>query len=167
MIETLLGKTPVLAKGAAVHSTAYAGGEVALGENSSVFPCAVVRGDMSAVTLGAFSNVQDCAVLHTDTDIPLIIGDYVTVGHGAILHSAEIGGNTVIGMGAIVLDRAVVGKNCIIGAGTLIPPGKVIPDGSVAVGNPFRILRETSADDIAANRQNALHYVELFRAFRK
>ncbi len=165
MTETIDGKAPVLKEGAAVHALAYVSGNVVLGEGSSVFPGASVRGDMAAITLGKCSNVQDNATLHTTEGIELVVGDYVTVGHNAVLHSARVGDNTIIGMGAIVLDGAVVGKNCIIGAGCVIAPGKHVPDGSIAVGNPFRILRELRDSDIAANRKNAEEYVMLSRRF--
>ena len=91
----------------------------------------------------------------------------MTVGHNAIVHSATVGDNTVIGMGAIVLDRAIIGKNCIIGAGTVIPPNKVIPDNSVAVGNPYKIIRTLSEEDAKANRKNAEDYVLLAQNFSK
>lgn len=167
MIEKLMGKTPQLSEGAAVHPLAYVAGDVKLGKNSSVFPGASLRGDENSIVVGESSNIQDNATLHTDLKTPVILGDYVTVGHNAIVHSATVGDNTVIGMGAIVLDRAVIGKNCIIGAGTVIPPNKVIPDNSVAVGNPYKIIRTLSDEDAKSNRKNAEDYVLLSRNFSK
>ncbi len=165
MIENFRGKKPVLRPGAAIHETAYVSGDVTLGRESSVFPMAAVRGDIAPIVIGDCSNVQDNATLHGSPGGRTVLGNYVTVGHNAIVHGATVGDNTIIGMGAIVLDDAVIGKNCIIGAGCVIPGGKVIPDNSVAVGNPYRILKTLTDEQAQSNRDNALEYVELSREF--
>ncbi len=100
-------------------------------------------------------------MLHTDYNMPMIVGDNVTIGHNAVLHSCDIGSNTLIGMGAVVLNAANVGDNCIVAAGTLIPGGKVIPPRSLVMGNPYRIVRELTDEEIAKTMQNAEDYVAL------
>lgn len=140
-------------------------GDVILGHEASVWFGAVIRGDNDPITIGARSNIQDGSVLHSDPGEPLTIGDDVTVGHLAMIHSCEIGSNTLIGIGAVVLGRARIGKNCLIGAGTLIPEGKEIPDGSLVVGSPGRVVRELSADQIAMLTASAAHYVHNWRRY--
>ena len=136
-------------------------GDVTLGNNVSIWYNAVIRGDMAPINIGDDSNVQECSVLHVSENIPLTIGKGVTVGHGAILHSCEIGDNSLIGMGAIILDNAKIGKNCIIAAGALVTGGTEIPDGSLVMGSPGKVRREMTEAEIEANRQNAAEYVHL------
>ena len=136
-------------------------GDVTLGNNVSIWYNAVIRGDMAPITIGDNSNVQECSVLHVSENIPLTIGQGVTVGHGAILHSCEIGDNSLIGMGAIILDNAKIGKNCIIAAGALVTGGTEIPDGSLVMGSPGKVRREMAEEEIEGNRKNALEYVHL------
>ena len=136
-------------------------GDVKMGDRVSIWYNAVIRGDMAPITIGDESNVQECAVLHVSENMPLTIGKGVTVGHGAILHSCTIGDNSLIGMGAIVLDGAKIGKNCIIGAGALVTGGTEIPDGSLVIGSPGKVRREMTEAEIEANRKNAEEYVHL------
>ena len=166
MIQSINGIDPVKDRTAYVHSAAVVIGDVTLKKESSVWPGAVVRGDLSHIEIGERTNIQDGCLLHT-THLPLIIGDDVTVGHGAILHSCDIGAGTLIGMGAIVLDAAKIGENCIIGAGTLIPPGKVIPPRSVVMGNPFKITRNVTNEDLANNAEGVAHYVQQIKNYIK
>lgn len=140
-------------------------GDVKLGDNCSVWYNAVIRADVSPVVIGDGSNVQDCCVIHGEAGTPTVIGSGVSVGHGAILHSCEIGDNTLVGMGAIVLNRAKIGKNCIIGAGALITQNTVVPDNSMYLGSPAKFFRSLTAEEIAANRSNADQYIKL--AFAK
>lgn len=166
MIQSINGADPAKDRTAYVHSAAVVIGDVTLKKESSVWPGAVVRGDLSHIEIGERTNIQDGCLLHT-THLPLIIGNDVTVGHGAILHSCDIGAGTLIGMGAIVLDAAKIGENCIIGAGTLIPPGKVIPPRSVVMGNPFKITRNVTNEDLANNAEGVAHYVQQIKNYIK
>lgn len=149
------------------HETAFiAQGAVVLGnvellKDSSVWYNAVVRADLADISIGEGSNVQECSVLHVDKNFPLKIGDFVTVGHGAILHGCEIGDNTLVGMGAIVLNGAKIGKNCIIGAGALVTGGTVIEDNSLVLGSPAKVRREVTAEEVAASKENADEYIHL------
>lgn len=141
-------------------------GDVTIGPDCGVWYNAVIRGDENSVTIGARSNIQDCAVIHVDTNYPVEIGDDVTIGHGAIVHGCQVGDNTIIGMGAIILNGAKIGRDCVIGAGALVTQGTEIPDGSIAFGNPAKIIRDTKPEEIAANKKNAELYVELAREGR-
>jgi carbonic anhydrase/acetyltransferase-like protein (isoleucine patch superfamily) len=134
-------------------------GRVTLKRNASVWFGAVLRGDNAPIVVGENSNVQDGCVLHTDDAFPLTIGAGVTVGHQAMLHGCTIGDNSLIGIGAVVLDGARIGRNCLIGAKTLIAEGKEIPDGSLVVGSPGRVLRPLSDDQLRMLQQSAAHYV--------
>lgn len=141
-------------------------GDVRLGENCSIWYNAVLRADEAPIAVGDGSNVQDNAVLHVTQGHPLTIGKDVTVGHGAILHSCAVGDNTLIGMGAIVLDDAVIGDNCIVAAGALVTGRTVIPDGSMVMGSPAKVKRELTQEEIEATRKNAQIYRELKEGYR-
>ena len=151
----IIHPTVVIALGAHVL------GEATLGPRCSVWYNAVVRTDEAPITIGAETNIQDCAVIHVSTGHPTAIGEGVTIGHGAIVHGCTVGNNTLVGMGAIILDGAEIGRDCIIGAGALITKGTRIPDGSMAFGNPARVIRSLGKEEIAANRANAAEYVRL------
>lgn len=142
-------------------------GDVVMHRNSSVWYGCVVRGDTDRIEIGEDSNIQDLSVLHTDLGITLKIGKGVTVGHQAMLHGCEIGDNSLIGIGAIVLNRAKIGKNCIVGAHALIPEGKEIPDNSLVVGAPGRVIRTLDDDTAAMLKLSAEHYVENHRRHRE
>jgi carbonic anhydrase/acetyltransferase-like protein (isoleucine patch superfamily) len=134
-------------------------GSVVLEEDASVWFNAVIRGDNDIITIGAGSNIQDGAVLHTDPGIPLTIGRNVTVGHLAMLHGCSVGDGSLIGIKAVILNRAVIGANCLIGAGSLIPEGKVIPDGSLVMGTPGKIVRTFTPMEIESLQKAADSYV--------
>lgn len=135
-------------------------GNVEIGKNSSVWFNAVIRADSDNVKIGENSNVQDNAVIHTSEGFGVEIGDNVTIGHGAIVHGCTIGNNVMIGMGAIVLNGAKIGNNSIIGAGTLVTQGKIIPEGSLAFGNPMKIVRQLTDDEIKSITDNANSYIK-------
>lgn len=135
-------------------------GNVEIGKNSSIWFNAVIRADSDNVKIGENSNVQDNAVIHTSEGFGVEIGDNVTIGHGAIVHGCTIGNNVMIGMGAIVLNGAKVGNNSIIGAGTLVTQGKIIPEGSLAFGNPMKIVRQLTGEEIQSILDNANFYVK-------
>ncbi|MBD5119001.1 MAG: gamma carbonic anhydrase family protein [Clostridiales bacterium] len=140
-------------------------GGVTFGPDCSVWFNAVIRGDGKPITLGRGCNVQDCAVLHSDV-FPTALGDRVTVGHGAIVHGCAVGDNTVVGMGAILLNGAKIGKNCMIGAGAVVTGKTDAPDGSLVLGNPAKVVRPLTDEEISGLRENAEHYIELKEAYR-
>lgn len=141
-------------------------GNVILEENASVWFNAVLRGDNDPITVGENSNVQDGSVLHTDIGCPLNIGKDVTIGHMVMLHGCTIGDESLIGIGATVLNRAVIGKNCIIGAHALIPEGKVIPDNSLVMGAPGKIVKQLSEPQVMMIKGSAQVYVDNWKRFK-
>lgn len=141
-------------------------GDVSLEEASSVWFNAVLRGDTEPIRIGTHTNIQDGCVLHVDPGFPVTIGSSVTVGHRAIVHGAQVGDNTVIGMGSVVLNGVVIGENCIVGASALLTQGKVFPPGVLILGSPAKSVRELTPDEIASNRDSARRYVERARIFK-
>ena len=142
-------------------------GKVIMARGVSVWFNAVIRGDNDPITIGENSNIQDCTVMHSDPGSPLTIGDGCTIGHKAIIHGCTIGDNTLIGMGATVLNGAVIGKNCLVGANALVTEGKTFPDGSLIVGSPAKAIKPLSEAAIQGLRGSALHYRENMKRFRK
>ena len=134
-------------------------GNVKMGKDTSVWYNATVRGDSNSITIGDETNIQDNAVIHVEDTHSVTIGNGVTIGHGAIVHGCTVGDNSLIGMGAIILNGAVIGRDCIIGAGALVTQNTNIPDGSLAFGNPAKVIRPVTEEQKAANRANALKYV--------
>ena len=161
------GSRPVLAEGAWVAPSADVIGDVQLGESASVWFGACIRADNGTVVIGARSNVQDGAMGHSDPGVPLVIGEEVTVGHQAILHGCTIGARTLIGMGAIILNRAVIGEDCIVGAGALVTEGKEFPAGSLIVGSPARAVRTLDDTARAGLRMSSAVYVANARRYGK
>ncbi|WP_237476793.1 gamma carbonic anhydrase family protein [Lichenibacterium dinghuense] len=145
---------------------AHVVGDVTLGEDVGVWFNASIRGDRAPIRIGARSNVQEGAVLHADPGFPLTIGEGVTVGHRAIVHGCTVGDNSLIGMGAIVLNGARIGANCLVGAGALVTENKSFPDGSLIVGSPARAVRQLDEAAIEGLRRSARTYVDNLRRFR-
>ncbi len=142
-------------------------GSVTIGEESSVWYNAVIRGDEDRITIGARTNIQDNAVLHCDRDHPLTIGDDVTIGHGAIVHGCTVGSRVIIGMGAIIMNDACIGDNCIIGAGALVTQGMKIPEGQVAYGSPAQPVRPLKLMERMSLKKTAAAYVKAAAEYRK
>ncbi len=166
MIEKLDHLTPVVPASCFVHQTASVIGQVTLGENVSVFPCAVLRGDIAAITIGDNSNVQDNACLHVNYGAPCQIGAGVSIGHGAVVHGSKIGDNVIIGMNAVVMETEI-GPNCIIGAGAVVPAGKSIPAGSLVMGVPGKVVRQLEEDEVNGILQNAREYAKAVPIYKK
>jgi carbonic anhydrase/acetyltransferase-like protein (isoleucine patch superfamily) len=151
-VYTLGDDSPVVAASAYIAPNATVVGKVILAANSSVWFGATLRGDNETISIGANSNVQDSAVLHTDPGFPLSIGAHVSIGHQAMMHGCTVGEGSLIGIQSIVLNGAIIGKGCLVGAGALITERKVFPDGCLIIGSPARALRELSAEE----RENLL-----------
>jgi carbonic anhydrase/acetyltransferase-like protein (isoleucine patch superfamily) len=134
-------------------------GDVTLGDHASVWYGAVLRGDINRIVVGAGSNIQDNAVVHLADDFPALIGSHVTVGHSAIVHACTVGDETLVGMGAALLDGAVIGRQCLIGAHALVTQGTTVPDGSLVLGAPAKIVRSLSPEERAGLRRWADKYV--------
>lgn len=163
MIRDLKDKKTNIHPEAFVAETADVLGDVTIGEGSSMWYGAVARGDMSYITIGKFTNIQDNATVHVDTNRPCEIGDYTTIGHNAVVHGCKVGSNCLIGMGSIILNGAVIGDNCIIAAGALITEGAVIPPNSLVMGSPGKVRREVSKEEIETVKYNAVRYEKLWR----
>lgn len=160
------GKRPVIdPQGAWVAPSADVIGDVHLGAGASIWFGAVVRGDNTPMLIGARTNIQEGAMLHSDPGAPLVIGTGCTIGHHAILHGCTIKDDVLIGMGAIVLNRAVIGAGSIVGAGALVTEGKVMPPNSLIVGSPARVVRSLDDGAAAMLKASAAHYVEKSRAY--
>lgn len=142
-------------------------GSVCLEARSSIWFNVVIRGDNDVVTIGEDSNVQDGAVLHTDSGVKLTLGRGVTVGHKAMLHGCEVGDYSLIGINAVVLNRACIGSHCLIGANTLIPEGMEIPDGSMVVGAPGKIKKTLNDQQMKMLELSAAHYVDNAKRYRE
>ncbi len=140
-------------------------GKVRLEKNASVWFGAVLRGDNELIWVGEGSNIQDGCVLHTDVGSPLTIGRNCTIGHQAMLHGCVIGDNSLVGIGATILNNAVIGKNCLIGAHSLIPEGKIIPDNSLVMGAPGRVVRELDEAAIERLAKSAASYVRNWQRY--
>ena len=165
MIKNLKGIEPNINKDTFIAESASVIGDVNIGEGTSIWYNAVLRGDIENITIGKYSNIQDNTTVHTGTNIPAKIGDYTVVGHNAIVHGCTIGDNCLIGMGAIILNKAVIGDNCIIGAGTVVTESKIIPPNSLVVGVPGRIVRQVTEEEIKSVTDNAVIYNELYKEY--
>lgn len=141
-------------------------GRVRLLPGASVWFGAVLRGDNEWITVGERSNIQDLCVIHTDPGMPVILGTNVTIGHGVVLHGAIVGDNSVIGMGATLLNRARIGKNSIVGAHALIPEGKEFPDNSLIVGVPGKVLRSIPDEQTGMLMLNAQIYFDRWHRYQ-
>ncbi len=159
------GRQPTLAADVWVAPSADVIGDAQLGEEANVWFGAVIRADNTPIVVGARTNIQEGAMLHSDPHAPLTIGAGVTVGHHAILHGCTVGDNVLIGMGATVLNNAVIGDDCLVGAGALVTEGKTFPPGSLIVGAPAKAVRVLSPDAIARLRMSADGYVAKARAY--
>lgn len=166
MVHTIKGQTPKIHESVFVAWNSEITGNVTIDENASIWFSASIRGDMNSITIGKGSNVQDNCVIHTDSTRGAVIGDNVTVGHGAILHSCTIGNNTTVGMGAIVLDGAKIGANSMVAAGSVVPPGKEFPDNSMIMGSPAKVAREMRPEEIEGFAKNCQSYVAMGQLYR-
>ena len=161
MIRTYLGHAPQIAATAYIDPQAVVIGDVVIGEHSSVWPCAVLRGDVNFMRIGARTNIQDGSILHVMRDTnPLILGDNVTVGHAVVLHGCTIESRCLIGMGSIILNGAKIGAGSIIAAGTLVPERTIVAPGSLFMGQPGKLRRAITPEDLESIDRYAQRYVE-------
>jgi carbonic anhydrase/acetyltransferase-like protein (isoleucine patch superfamily) len=166
MIYQLGDRKPTFLGDHFVADNAAVIGSVVMGANSSVWWNVTIRADNDLIKLGENVNVQDGSVVHTDEGVQVVLERDVSIGHLVMLHGCTIGENSLVGIGAIVLNRAVIGRNCLIGAGATVTEGKVIPDGSLVLG-VNKIVRSLTPEEIAANTWIARHYVERAAIYRK
>ena len=167
MIYDFEGQTPKIDPGSWVAPNAVIIGRVELKKNSNIWFNTTLRGDLEPIIIGENYNVQDGSVLHTDPGCPLRIGKDVSIGHIGMLHGCTIGDNSLIGIGAVILNNAKIGKNCIIGAKALITENKEIPDNSLVVGAPGRVVRKLTDEEIGKITENAKHYQDNWKRYVK
>ncbi len=165
-IERRLRAGPQIHPSAHLAPNATVFGEVSLGENASVWFGAVLRGDINRIAIGPRSNIQDGVIVHVSDEFPAIVGEFVTVGHAAVLHACSVGDEVLIGMGAIVLDGAEIGARSIIGARALVTAGMKVPPGSLVLGTPGKVVRQLRAAEQDALKGWALKYVEVVKRYR-
>ena len=161
MIKKYKEKSPVIDDEAYIAETAVIIGDVTLKKNSNIWFGAALRGDMESITIGENTNVQENSVIHVDKTAKVIIGDNCTIGHNAIIHGCTIGNNTLIGMGAILLNGAKIGNNSIVAAGALVTQNKEFEDGVLILGNPAKVVRKLTEEEINKNRESSLNYVKI------
>ena len=163
-IPAVEGEKPMKLNDVHLHPKSYLApnctliGSIFVDENASIFPGVTIRADRERVVIGKNTNIQENAILHVETDFPCLLGDNVTIGHGAIIHACTVENNCIIGMGAIVMDGAVVGENSVVGAGAVISKGVKIPPKSIVMGLPGKVKREVTEAEIAYNQQSADDY---------
>lgn len=155
----MIHTTGSIAASAAVVKESVVMGDVTIGEESTVLFYAVLRGDDNRIVIGNGTNIQDNCTIHTSTVDPVIVGDRVTVGHNAILHGCTIGDETLIGMGATVMNGSKIGKNCLVAAGSLVLEHQEIPDGSMVMGRPAKVTRALTEEEITHLKESAEHYI--------
>lgn len=167
-IRPYRGRRPQIAASAYIDPAAVIIGDVVIGEDSSVWPCSVIRGDVHYVRIGARTNIQDGSICHVMRDeYPLIVSDDVTIGHSVTLHGCTIESRCLIGMGAVILNGATIGAGSIVAAGTLITEGTVIPAGSLVMGSPGKVKRALTGIDQASIDAYAKRYVEYKNIYRE
>ena len=160
MLRPYRGRLPVVDPTAFVDASAQVIGDVEIGAESSVWMNVVIRGDVNMIRIGRRTNIQDGTIVHVMHDThPTILGDDVTIGHGAIVHGCTVGNRVLIGMGAILLNGATVGEDCIVAAGSLVPEGGAIPPRSLAMGSPARVRRLLTDDEVASILEYSRNYV--------
>jgi carbonic anhydrase/acetyltransferase-like protein (isoleucine patch superfamily) len=161
MIRSYAGKTPQIAATAFIEASAQIIGDVQIGEHSSIWFNCVLRGDIHYIRIGHSTNIQDGTIIHvTGGRCPTLIGNYVTVGHGVILHGCTVKDRSLIGIGSIILDDAVIGEQSLIAAGSLVTPGTIIPPRSLVMGSPAKVRRQVTEEEIKRIDSHWQHYIE-------
>ena len=167
MIMDFEGVTPRINKNTYISESVDIIGNVEINENANIWFGTRLRGDMNNIIIGENTNIQENSVVHVDINSPCIIGKNVTIGHGTIIHGCSISDNVLVGMGSIILNNAKIGKNTIIGAGSLITQGKVFPEGVLILGNPAKVVRKLTDDEIKSIRKSSDNYVNLSKKYKK
>ena len=167
IIEEFMGLSPEISDSAFIASSAVVSGAVRIGDEASIWHNVTLRGDANYITIGTGVNIQDNSCVHIDSSrYPTIIGNYVTIGHSAIIHACTLGDESFVGMGAIVMDGAVIEPQAMVAAGAMVTPGKTIPSGELWAGRPAKKMRDLTTQEIAELRISALRYIEFGRAYR-
>ena len=166
MIKSFMNIKPTLGEEIYISETAVIIGDVTLKRNSNIWFGAVLRGDEESIVIGENTNIQDNSIIHVNEGAKVEIGDGCTIGHGVILHGCKVGNNTLVGMGSIILNGAKIGNNTIIGAGSLITQNKEFEDGVLIMGNPAKVVRKLTQEEIENNKKDCLNYLELSNKYK-
>lgn len=158
-LDRFLRRKPRLGKGVYIAAGAVVLGDVKIGHHSSIWYNSVLRGDINRIVIGHHTNIQDNSVLHLADEFPCVVGNYVTVGHSAVVHACKVGDEVLVGMGAIILDGAIIGKQTVIGARALVTQGMRIPPGSLVLGSPAKVVRSLTRKERLGIRYWADKYV--------
>lgn len=167
MIKEYNGHKPHIHNSCFIAENTTIIGRVTIKRNASIWYGTVIRGDDNYISIGVNTNVQDNCTIHIAEDYPTIIGDNVTIGHGAIVHGCKVGNNVLIGMGAIILDGAEIEDNVLIAAGSLVSPGKKMPSNTLVMGSPAKVVRELTKEEIVNIKNSADYYVKLAEEYKK
>ncbi|MFY9295276.1 MAG: gamma carbonic anhydrase family protein [Clostridiales bacterium] len=167
MIKEYNGHKPHIHNSCFIAENTTIIGRVTIKRNASIWYGTVIRGDDNYISIGENTNVQDNCTIHIAEDYPTIIGDNVTIGHGAIVHGCKVGNNVLIGMGAIILDGAEIEDNVLIAAGSLVSPGKKMPSNTLVMGSPAKVVRELTKEEIVNIKNSADYYVKLAEEYKK
>jgi carbonic anhydrase/acetyltransferase-like protein (isoleucine patch superfamily) len=167
MIRTFSGIAPTVAPSAYIDPSAQVIGDVVIGERSSIWPCASLRGDTAPIRVGDEVSIQDNCVLHADTGFPLNIGNRVTVGHLVMLHGCTVEDDTLIGIGSIILNGARIGKGSVVAAGALVPEGMVVPPETLVMGVPAKVKRAVTVEEQERFAEGVKHYIEKAAVYRE
>lgn len=167
MIMDFEGINPKINENTYISDSVDIIGNIEVYENANIWFGTRLRGDMNKIVIGTNTNIQENSVVHVDINSPCIIGKDVTIGHGAIIHGCTISDNVLVGMGSIILNNAKIGKNTIIGAGSLVTQGKIFPGGVLILGNPAKVVRELTDDEIKSIKSSADNYVNLSKRYKK
>lgn len=166
MIKKFKDKKPEIDDELYIAESAVIIGDVTLKKNVNIWFGAVLRGDEASIIIGENTNIQENCVVHVDFGNNVAIGDGCTIGHGAIIHGCNIGSNVLVGMGAIILNGAKIGNNTIVGAGSLVTQNKEFEDGVLILGNPARVVRKLTEEEIKSNKKSCLNYIELSKEYK-
>lgn len=167
MYQKYLNYSPTYNQTNYIAQGAHLIGKVTIGTNSSIWFNSVLRGDDNEIKIGENTNIQDLVTIHTEIDYPTIIGNYVTIGHNAVIHGCTVSDNCLIGIHATILNNVTIGKNCIIGANSLVTANTIIPNNSLVLGSPGKVIRQLREEEIAGIKENALHYIGLAKNYLK
>ena len=167
MIINFMDKKPTVEDDVYISETSVIIGDVTLKKNTNVWFGAVLRGDADSIIIGENTNIQENTIIHVDKNEHVEIGNGCTIGHGAIIHGCQIGNNTLIGMGAIILNGAKIGNNTIVGAGSLVTQNKKFEDGVLIIGNPAKVVRNLTEEEIKNNKKSCLEYIELSKKIKQ
>ncbi|WP_160685241.1 gamma carbonic anhydrase family protein [Clostridium sp. C2-6-12] len=167
MIMSFMNKKPVFEEDIYISETSVIIGEVTLKKNANIWFGAVLRGDADSIVIGENTNIQENTVVHVDENKCVKVGNGCTIGHGAIIHGCKIGNNTLIGMGAIILNGVEIGNNSIVGAGSLVTQNKKFEDGVLIIGNPAKVVRNLTEEEIENNKRSSLEYIKLSKEIKR